>query len=49
LGDNPTKVYVAPTEDGVKTAVTERDAPFADYSQGAAEKQPRKKSDLRRE
>jgi enoyl-CoA hydratase len=30
-------------EDGVKAAVTERDAPFADYSQGAAEKQPLKK------
>ena len=36
-------------EDGVKAAVTERDAPFADYSQGAAEEQPRRKSDLRRE
>ena len=36
-------------EDGVKAAVTERDGPFADYSQAAAEEQPRKKSDLGRE
>ena len=33
-------------ERGVKAAVVERDGPFGDYSQGAAEDQPRKRSDL---
>ncbi len=31
---------------GVKTAVIERDGPFGDYSQGAPEDQPRKRSEL---
>lgn len=38
-------VRLAMTE-GVKAAVTERDAPFGDYSQGPAEAQPRKRSEL---
>jgi enoyl-CoA hydratase len=38
-------VRVAAAE-GVKGAVTKRDGPFADYSQGAPEKQPRKRSRL---
>ncbi len=33
-------------EEGVKGAVTKRDGPFADYSQGAPEEQPRKRSQL---
>ncbi len=33
-------------KDGVKAAVTKRDAPFNDYSQGPLEEQPRKKSQL---
>ncbi|MBU2649217.1 crotonase/enoyl-CoA hydratase family protein [bacterium] len=33
--------------EGVKAAVTERDAPFNDYSQGPLEEQPRKKSRLK--
>jgi enoyl-CoA hydratase len=32
--------------EGVKAAVTKRDAPFGDYSQGPPEDQPRKKSEL---
>ena len=32
---------------GVKAAVTKRDAPFGDYSQGPPEEQPRKKSQLK--
>lgn len=32
--------------DGVKAAVTKRDAPFGDYSQADAEEQPRRKSQL---
>jgi hypothetical protein len=32
--------------EGIKAAVTKRDAPFGDYSQGPAEDQPRKKSEL---
>jgi enoyl-CoA hydratase len=36
-------VRVAATE-GVKGAVTKRDGPFADYSQGAPEEKPRKRS-----
>jgi len=32
--------------EGVKAAVTERDVPFGDYSQGPPEDQPRKKSEL---
>jgi enoyl-CoA hydratase len=32
--------------EGVKGAVTQRDGPFADYSQGAPEAQPRKRSQL---
>ena len=31
---------------GIKAAVTERDAPFGDYSQGPNDQQPRKKSEL---
>ena len=31
---------------GVKSAVTERDAPFADYSQGAPDEVPRRRSEL---
>jgi enoyl-CoA hydratase len=38
-------VRVAASE-GVKAAVTRRDGPFADYSQGAPEEQPRKRSEL---
>lgn len=34
------------TEKGVKAAVVERDGPFGDYSQGAPEDQPRKRSEL---
>lgn len=34
---------------GVKAAVTKRDAPFGDYSQGRPEDQPRKKSELAKE
>lgn len=34
---------------GVKAAVTKRDAPFGDYSQGRPEYQPRKKSELANE
>jgi len=34
---------------GVKAAVTKRDAPFGDYSQGRPEDQPRKKSELANE
>lgn len=34
------------TEKGVKVAVIERDGPFGDYSQGASEDQPRKRSEL---
>jgi len=33
-------------ERGVKAAVIERDGPFGDYSQGAPEDQPRKRSEL---
>ncbi|MCA9705066.1 MAG: crotonase/enoyl-CoA hydratase family protein [Myxococcales bacterium] len=33
-------------ERGVKAAVIERDGPFGDYSQGAPEEQPRKRSEL---
>ncbi len=33
-------------DDGVKAAVTMRDAPFNDYSQGPKDQQPRKKSEL---
>lgn len=33
-------------DEGVKTAVAERDGPFGDYSQGRAEDQPRKRSQL---
>ncbi len=33
-------------DQGVKTAVTMRDAPFDDYSQGPKDQQPRKKSEL---
>lgn len=33
-------------DQGVKAAVTRRDAPFGDYSQGPKDQQPRKKSDL---
>ncbi|NVB38558.1 crotonase/enoyl-CoA hydratase family protein [Pseudenhygromyxa sp. WMMC2535] len=33
-------------DEGVKAAVIERDGPFGDYSQGAAEDQPRKRSEL---
>lgn len=33
-------------DEGVKSAVTERDGPFGDYSQGPREVQPRKKSKL---
>jgi enoyl-CoA hydratase len=33
-------------DEGVKTAVTDRDAPFGDYSQGSADDQPRKRSQL---
>lgn len=33
--------------EGVKAAVTKRDAPFNDYSQGPLEEQPRKKSQLK--
>ena len=33
-------------EQGVKAAVAERDGPFSDYSQGAPEDQPRKRSEL---
>jgi enoyl-CoA hydratase len=33
-------------DEGVKSAVTERDAPFGDYSQGRPEDRPRKRSDL---
>jgi enoyl-CoA hydratase len=36
-------VRVAASE-GIKEAVTRRDGPFADYSQGAPEEQPRKRS-----
>jgi enoyl-CoA hydratase len=32
--------------DGVKTAITRRDGPFEDYSQGAPEEKPRKRSQL---
>jgi enoyl-CoA hydratase len=32
--------------DGVKAAVTERDAPFGDYSQAPKDRQPRKRSEL---
>jgi enoyl-CoA hydratase len=38
-------VRVAASE-GVKGAVTKRDGPFADYSQGAPNEQPRKRSEL---
>jgi enoyl-CoA hydratase len=38
-------VRVAASE-GVKGAVTKRDGPFADYSQGAPEEKPRKRSQL---
>jgi enoyl-CoA hydratase len=31
---------------GVKAAVTKRDAPFGDYSQGPKSEQPRKRSEL---
>ncbi|UCF45595.1 MAG: hypothetical protein JSU89_00025, partial [Myxococcales bacterium] len=34
-------------EQGVKAAVTKRDGPFGDYSQGPPEDQPRKRSDLK--
>jgi enoyl-CoA hydratase len=34
-------------EQGVKGAVEKRDGPFSDYSQGPAEDQPRKKSELK--
>lgn len=33
-------------DQGVKAAVTKRDAPFGDYSQGEASEKPRRKSDL---
>ncbi len=33
-------------KEGVKTAVTRRDGPFGDYSQGVREDQPRKRSEL---
>ncbi|MCA9664526.1 MAG: crotonase/enoyl-CoA hydratase family protein [Myxococcales bacterium] len=33
-------------EQGVKAAVVERDGPFGDYSQGAEDEQPRKRSEL---
>ncbi|MEM8548509.1 MAG: enoyl-CoA hydratase, partial [Pseudomonadota bacterium] len=33
-------------EDGVKAAVTRRDKPFNDYSQGPKDQHPRKKSEL---
>lgn len=35
-----------PAEKGVKSAATERDAPFGDYSQGKPEDRPKKKSKL---
>jgi len=38
-------VHVASTE-GVRGAITKRDAPFADYSQGDPSEQPRKRSEL---
>ncbi|MCP5056689.1 MAG: crotonase/enoyl-CoA hydratase family protein [bacterium] len=38
-------VNVAKTE-GVKGAITKRDGPFSDYSQGAKTEQPRKRSEL---
>jgi len=38
-------VRVAASE-GVKGAITKRDGPFADYSQGAPEEQPRRRSQL---
>lgn len=34
-------------EQGVRAAVTERDGPFGDYSQGAPEEQPRRRSQLK--
>ena len=33
-------------DEGIKAAVTDRDAPFGDYSQGSAEERPRKRSQL---
>jgi enoyl-CoA hydratase len=38
-------VRVAETE-GVKSAVTERDGPFGDYSQGPADEKPRRRSEI---
>ena len=38
-------IRVAATE-GVREVITRRDGPFADYSQGTAEEQPRKRSEL---
>ena len=38
-------VRVAASE-GVKGAITRRDGPFADYSQGAPEEKPRRRSQL---
>jgi enoyl-CoA hydratase len=39
-------VRVAASE-GVKSAITKRDGPFGDYTQGTTEDKPRKRSQLR--